>query len=143
MINLKSNILQDVKAMLDFSSVGDFNTDFSADFSIGKGLPIFINEKPNTTKCNSFIIINALDLVRDEGVGNVTININVFQRDTMKGNLNEEIYSIAEKVYLNFFESVYKNGRWYTSSSISSPDKISDNLHYINVRIEANYTDLN
>lgn len=143
MINLKSNILQDVKSMLDFSSVGDFNADFSADFSIGKGLPIFINEKPNSAKCNSFIIINSLDLVRDEEVGSVTININIFQRDTMKGNLNEEIYSIAEKVYLNFFESVYKNGRWYTSNSISTPEKISDNLHYINVRIEANYTDFN
>lgn len=143
MINLKSEILQDVKNLLDFTRGGDFNADFSADYSQGNSLPIFINEKPNTEKCNRFIIINALDLIKNEGVGSLTININVYQRDTMKGNLNEEIYPLAEKVYSGFFDGKYLNGRFFTSYSISSPEKINDNLHYINIRLEANYTDLN
>ena len=143
MINLKSEILEDVKSLLDFTGGGDFSADFSADFSVRNGLPIFVDEKPNATKCNQFIIINALDLMKDESVGSLTINVNVFQRDTLKGNLNNEIYNIANKVYSDFFNGKYLNGRWFTSYSISSPDKINDNLHYINVRLEANYTDLN
>lgn len=105
------------------------------------GVRVFAYEKTKDTD-GDYIAVNHLPYQHSQfDVNEAIININIHAKDNLKGQISTtRLNELVNKVISLFKVEKEMNGNWFELSSISNPYSDDDKTHFVNLRIQVNYS---